>query len=77
LRVFPRTKSGRQSEGDQDTPERSIAALDMEALQRGDKKKFDEGGGYDAAKSNQPWENYQDYGHNHWRNSLIRGRAVA
>src|SRR5450631_3590707 len=27
--------------------------------------------GYDPAESNQPWESYQDYGHNHWRNSLI------
>jgi polygalacturonase len=35
-----------------------------------------EGTGYDAAESNQPWENYQDYGHNHWRNSLIWGEAL-
>jgi polygalacturonase len=32
-----------------------------------------EGAGYDAAESNQPWEGYQDYGHNHWQNSLIWG----
>jgi len=30
-------------------------------------------GAYDLAESNQPWENYQDYGHNHWKNSLIWG----
>jgi polygalacturonase len=35
-----------------------------------------EGTGYDAAESNQPWENYQDYGHNHWHNSLIWGEGV-
>jgi polygalacturonase len=32
-----------------------------------------EGTGYDAAESNKPWENYQDFGHNHWQNSLIWG----
>ena len=31
---------------------------------------------YDAAESNQPWENYQDYGHNHWHNSLIWGENL-
>jgi len=35
-----------------------------------------EGDGYDAAESNQPWENYQDYGHNHWHNSLIWGEQL-
>lgn len=29
------------------------------------------GGTYDAAESNDPWTPYQDYGHNHWRNSLF------
>jgi len=29
------------------------------------------GGGYDAAESNAPFESYQDFGHNHWHNSLI------
>lgn len=28
-------------------------------------------GGYDAAESNEPFEDYQDFGHNHWHNSLI------
>ncbi len=32
--------------------------------------------GYDAAESNAPWENYQDYGHNHWHNSLIWGEGL-
>jgi len=31
---------------------------------------------YDAAESNKPWEDYQDYGHNHWHNSLIRGEGL-
>jgi polygalacturonase len=35
-----------------------------------------EGNGYDAAESNQPWESYQDYGHNHWHNSLIWGEQL-
>ncbi|MGC2478085.1 MAG: glycoside hydrolase family 28 protein [Candidatus Sulfotelmatobacter sp.] len=35
-----------------------------------------EGTGYDAAESNQPWEQYQDYGHNHWHNSLIWGQGL-
>lgn len=36
-----------------------------------------EGGGtYDAAESNAPWEGYQDYGHNHWHNSLIWGENL-
>lgn len=34
------------------------------------------GGGYDLAESNQPWENYQDFGHNHWHNSLIWGEGL-
>jgi len=32
---------------------------------------------YDAAESNKPWENYQDYGHNHWHNSLIWGEGLS
>ncbi|HXW92114.1 MAG TPA: glycoside hydrolase family 28 protein [Terriglobales bacterium] len=35
-----------------------------------------EGTGYDAAESNLPWENYQDYGHNHWHNSLLWGEQL-
>jgi polygalacturonase len=31
---------------------------------------------YDAAESNKPWEAYQDYGHNHWHNSLIWGEGI-
>jgi len=32
--------------------------------------------GYDPAGVPQPWEAYQDYGHNHWRNSLLWGEDL-
>jgi polygalacturonase len=32
---------------------------------------------YDPAESNKPWEDYQDYGHNHWHNSLIWGEGLS
>jgi polygalacturonase len=31
---------------------------------------------YDLAESNKPWEDYQDFGHNHWHNSLIWGEGL-
>ena len=34
------------------------------------------GGTYDAAEPNHPWEPYQDYGHNHWHNSLLWGEDI-
>jgi polygalacturonase len=33
-------------------------------------------GGYDAAEPQGAWEPYQDYGHNHWHNSLIWGEGL-
>jgi len=33
-------------------------------------------GSYDPAEPNTPWEDYQDYGHNHWHNSLIWGEGI-
>jgi len=33
-------------------------------------------GGYDEPEPVQPWEAYQDYGHNHWRNSLMWGENL-
>lgn len=33
-------------------------------------------GGYDDPEPDQPWEAYQDYGHNHWHNSLIWGEGL-
>jgi polygalacturonase len=32
--------------------------------------------GYDSAESNVPWDAFQDFGHNHWRNSLIWGEII-
>jgi polygalacturonase len=33
-------------------------------------------GGYDLAEKQGEWESYQDYGHNHWHNSLIWGENI-
>jgi polygalacturonase len=33
-------------------------------------------GDYDPAERNAPWEPYQDFGHNHWHNSLIWGENI-
>jgi polygalacturonase len=32
--------------------------------------------GYDLAEPKNPWDAYQDYGHNHWHNSLIWGEGL-
>jgi polygalacturonase len=34
------------------------------------------GGTYDAAEPNTAWDPYQDYGHNHWHNSLLWGEDL-
>jgi polygalacturonase len=34
------------------------------------------GGAYDAAEPNTAWDAYQDYGHNHWHNSLLWGEDI-
>jgi len=34
------------------------------------------GAGYDAAEPNTQWETFQDYGHNHFHNSLIWGEGI-
>ncbi len=34
------------------------------------------GGVYDAAEPGTAWNAYQDYGHNHWHNSLIWGEGI-
>jgi polygalacturonase len=34
------------------------------------------GGTYDAAEPRTPWDAYQDYGHNHWHNSLLWGEGL-
>jgi polygalacturonase len=35
------------------------------------------GGVYDAAEPNTPWDVFQDYGHSHWQNSLFVGVDIA
>jgi polygalacturonase len=35
------------------------------------------GGTYDAAEPKAAWDMYQDWGHNHWRNSLIWGDGIS
>ena len=34
------------------------------------------GGAYDLAELNTAWDAYQDYGHNHWHNSLLWGEDI-
>jgi polygalacturonase len=34
------------------------------------------GGAYDPAEPNTAWDAYQDYGHNHWHNSLLWGEDL-
>ena len=34
------------------------------------------GGTYDAAEPKTAWDAYQDYGHNHWHNSLLWGEDI-
>ncbi len=45
-------------------------------LERGATILAAEGAQYDAAEPNTPWNAYQDYGHNHWHNSLIWGEGL-
>jgi polygalacturonase len=33
-------------------------------------------GGYDAAEPKNAWDAYQDFGHNHWHNSLVWGEGL-
>jgi polygalacturonase len=33
-------------------------------------------GGYDLAEPKTPWDAYQDFGHNHWHNSLLWGEGL-
>ncbi len=35
-----------------------------------------QGGTYDAAEPNTAWDAFQDYGHNHWHNSLLWGEDL-
>jgi len=45
-------------------------------LERGATILAAEGAQYDAAEPNTSWDRYQDYGHNHWHNSLLWGEDL-
>jgi polygalacturonase len=45
-------------------------------LERGATILAAEGAHYDPPEPNAPWESYQDYGHNHWHNSLLWGEDL-
>jgi polygalacturonase len=49
---------------------RGCIILAADSPKRGETTGYN-GGTYDAAEPNDPWTPYQDYGHNHWRNSLF------
>ncbi|WP_420239960.1 glycoside hydrolase family 28 protein [Telmatobacter bradus] len=49
---------------------RGCTILAADSPRPGDQSGYN-GGTYDAAESNDPWTPYQDYGHNHWHNSLL------
>jgi polygalacturonase len=49
---------------------RGCTILAADSPRRGETTGYN-GGTYDAAEPNDPWTPYQDYGHNHWRNSLF------
>jgi polygalacturonase len=50
--------------------DRGCAILAADSPKPGDTTGYN-GGTYDAAEPNDPWTPYQDYGHNHWHNSLL------
>jgi polygalacturonase len=52
--------------------------LDQGAVILGESTPHDgmESGGYDLAEPQGAWAPYQDYGHNHWHNSLIWGEGL-
>ncbi len=49
--------------------------LAAESPKPGDSTDYN-GGMYDAAEPNTAWDSYQDYGHNHWHNSLLWGEEI-
>jgi polygalacturonase len=50
--------------------DRGCTILAADSPKPGDRTGYN-GGTYDAAEPNDPWTPYQDYGHNHWHNSLL------
>jgi polygalacturonase len=55
--------------------EQGATILAAESPKPGDATGYN-GGVYDPAEPNAPWEPYQDFGHNHWHNSLIWGEDL-
>ena len=50
--------------------DRGCTILAADSPKAGDTTGYN-GGTYDPAEPNDPWTPYQDYGHNHWHNSLL------
>jgi len=55
--------------------EQGTTILAAESPKPGDATGYN-GGTYDAAEPKTAWDAYQDYGHNHWHNSLIWGEDI-
>ncbi len=55
--------------------EQGSTILAAESPRPGDATGYN-GGTYDAAEPNTAWDAYQDYGHNHWHNSLLWGEDI-
>ena len=55
--------------------EQGATILAAESPKPGDSTGYN-GGAYDAAEPVTAWDPYQDYGHNHWHNSLIWGEDL-
>jgi polygalacturonase len=54
---------------------RGCTILAADSPKAGETTGYD-GGAYDPAGPAQPWEDYQDYGHNHWANSVFYGENI-
>jgi polygalacturonase len=55
--------------------EQGSTILAAESPKPGDQAGYN-GGTYDAAEPNTAWDAFQDYGHNHWHNSLLWGEDL-
>ncbi len=55
--------------------EQGSAIIAADSPKPGDQTGYN-GGVYDAAEPNTAWDAYQDYGHNHWHNSLLWGEDI-
>jgi polygalacturonase len=55
--------------------EQGSAIVAADSPREGDQTGYN-GGVYDAAEPNTAWDAYQDYGHNHWHNSLLWGEDI-